>query len=88
MKSNFISYQFFNVESCNNYFNRFRLHWTNVNLDNVSIDNRLRFGVITKTLFESILSLGADIAGTQNTFNANRCKYGKLFFLSNIRFAS
>ncbi|CAF3280961.1 unnamed protein product, partial [Rotaria socialis] len=53
------------------------LHLTNVNLDNVSVDKRLRCGVISSPLFENILSAGVDVAGTHNTLNANLWKYGK-----------
>ncbi|CAF4632359.1 unnamed protein product, partial [Rotaria socialis] len=44
---------------------------------NVSVDKRLRCGVISSPLFENILSAGVDVAGTHNTLNANLWKYGK-----------
>jgi len=57
----------------------------NVNLDNMSFDNRFRCGLINKPLCEKIRSAGAAVAGTHKVFKASRYKCGKRFFLTKIR---
>lgn len=53
------------------------LHLTNVNLDNVSFDSRLRCGLISMPLLENTRSAGADVAGTHSTRIASQCKCRK-----------